>query len=894
MRFNLITKITILVLGLFLITALLILMLVNTRVRSIIDTSENAVYERQLDIVLQELKKKNNPLSTSYLQKVHLGAVKNAALDELRQNYLTDIAQDIFLFIVDESGSIVLHPSLPRGNKSFVSLFSPARLDSNRGKMIFRDSEGKEHWGFFARFPEWQWIICWSVPVKTRIAAFTQLLNQLVMIMGGALIIMGLALVYFVTKMLRPVTRLTRATKAFAEGDLDRRIDVTGNDEIGTLARAFDQMQHTLAAKITQLRTNEIKYRRLVQHANSVILRWNKAGRVIFINDFGQKLFGFRREEIIGKHVVGTIIAEKESTGRDLTTMIDAILTTPDKYQLNENENICRDGRRVWIQWSNNAIVDEEGEFLEMLSVGIDITKRKETEKRLRETENRYRALFESANDAILVRNADGICIDCNKKALELFGCSRKELVGQRPENITPYTQPDGSGSHEKAEQLINKALAGEPQTVEWVIKRADGKLRDVTSNVNCFEANGQKYIQSVLTDITRQKRMENELQQAQKMEGIGALAGGIAHDFNNILTAIIGYTELAQMKVDNDSELAKDLNQVRKASQRARGLVRQILTFSRKEKQEETVLQINLIVKEALKLIRSSIPSTIEIVQNLSTRAAVLTDPIRIHQLIMNLCTNAYQAMLDTGGRLTVSMREVVVNPEDNPDLDLPEGSYVQIEVSDTGCGMDEETLANIFDPFFTTKEQGRGTGLGLAVVYDIVAGMNGGISVQSQPGAGTTFDTYLPVAKETKTTQVKSSAQELTATANERIMVVDDEEAIRDLLCAILSSAGYEAKVYTNGREAWEAFQQQPDDWNLIITDQTMPYMTGEELAVRVMELRPEIPVILCTGYSERISEKKALALGIKDYLLKPLSLNEFVDTVHKALNAKKRGKG
>lgn len=890
MKFNLVTKITMLVLGLFLVTVLIILMLVNTRVQSIIDSSQNTAYEKQLDIVLGELKKKNNQLSTSYARKVNLGTVKNTTLDELRQDYLADLSGDIFPFIMDETGSIILHPSLPRGNRSLATHFSIARLDSNRGKLIFRDSAGEEHWGFFARFPEWQWIICWSIPVKTTVAPFTQLLNQLVMIMGAALIILGLILVYFITRMLKPISKLTRATKAFTGGDLSQQIDTTGDDEIGSLARAFDQMQQTLAAKMAQLHKSEIKYRGLVQYANSVILRWDKDGRVIFINDFGQKLFGFRREEIVGKNVVGTIVAEKESTGRDLTAMIDAIFKTPEKYTLNENENICRDGRRVWIQWSNNAIVDEEGEFLEMLSVGIDITERKETEKLLRETENRYRALFESANDAILVRNADGICIDCNQKALELFGCSREKIIGHPPEHLTPSVQPDGSESHEKAGQLNKKAMEGEPQTFEWQIKRADGKLGDVTVNVNCFKANGKTYLQSVLTDITRRKRMESELRQAQKMEGIGTLAGGIAHDFNNILSAIIGYTELAQMKVDSDSELAKDLNQVRKASERAKGLVGQILTFSRKEKHEDAILQINLIVKEALKLIRSSIPSTIVIEQNISTKAAVLTDPTQIHQLIMNLCTNAYQAMLDTGGRLTVSMHEVVVNPEENPNLDLAEGNYVQIEVSDTGCGMDEETLANIFDPFFTTKEQGRGTGLGLAVVYDIVTGMNGGLSVKSQPGAGTTFHLFLPVAEEKKTTVAKPPEPDLIATDNERIMVVDDEEAIRDLLRAILTSSGYEAYMYNNGREAWEAFQQNPDTWSLIITDQTMPYMTGEELALKVMELRPETPVILCTGYSESISVEKAFALGMKDYLLKPISLNELLASVHKALKGDK----
>ncbi len=371
-------------------------------------------------------------------------------------------------------------------------------------------------------------------------------------------------------------------------------------------------------------------------------------------------------------------------------------------------------------------------------------------------------------------------------------------------------------------------------------------------------------------------------------MEGIGTLAGGIAHDFNNILSAIIGYTELAQMKVEAGSELGKDLLQVRRASERAKGLVRQILTFSRKSQQEQVIIQVSLIVKEALKLIRSSIPSTIEIVQDINTRAAVRTDPTHIHQLIMNLCTNAYQAMLDTGGQLTVSMQQVDINQDTaQTEVRLPAGKYVHLVVSDTGCGMDEETISKIYDPFFTTKEQDRGTGLGLAVVYDIVKMLHGNIQVQSKPGKGSTFSIYLPVAEEETSVphQVSSHAYE-TVYKNERIMIVDDEQAIRDLLQTMLATNGYKVTVFHDGREAWEAFKQEPEKWNLIITDQTMPLMTGEELAVKAMETVPGLPVILCTGYSESISIEKALSLGIKAYLHKPISMNELLAAVHRVL--------
>jgi len=881
--------------AIFLTASLMIILLVNTHVRSIVDSVQDRMFEEKVNTLKNDILRQYENFQLTSGPKDEITAFQNSQLNNLRKKYFNTDQTKPFPFIVDESSRLIIHPRLPRGDTSFQSVFSDQTLSSQKGKVVYTDPSGQKNWVFYVGFPEWKWIICWSVPDIVKYTGFTELRDSLVKIVAGSFFIMGLVLALFLNRMLKPVSKLTKIANAIASGDMHQHIDITSSDEIGTLSLAFVHMQEALDEKMTLLRKSNAKYRGLVQYANSVILRWNKAGRVIFLNDFGQRLFGFRQEEIIGKNVVGTIVAEKESTGRDLTTLVDEILRQPEQYSLNENENVCRNGRRVWIQWSNNAIVDEHGDFVEMLSVGIDITELKEAEQHLRESENRYRALFESANDAILIRHENGTCIDCNQKALELFGCSRDRIIGHPPDILTPPAQPDGTNSFEKAEKLINKALAGESITVEWQIKRADGELRDIISNINCFEANSKKYVQSVLTDITRQKRIENELRQAQKMEGIGTLAGGIAHDFNNILSAIIGYTELAQMKVEPHSELGKDLLQVRRASERARGLVRQILTFSRKKQTEQVVLQVNLVVKEALKLIRSSIPTTIEITQDIATQAAILTDPVHIHQLIMNLCTNAYQSMQDTGGKLNVSMHEVFINKDAAPaDVDLPAGRYVHMAVSDTGCGMEEDTISKIYDPFFTTKEQDRGTGLGMAVVYDIVKGLNGDISVQSTPGEGSTFNVYLPVAEENTSGQHQFSDQSIPVSGSECIMVVDDEETIRDLVQTILVNNGYQADVFQDGGEAWQAFQQDPKKWSLIITDQTMPIMTGEELAVKAMELSPDLPVILCTGYSESISVDKAHALGIKAYLHKPISINELLASVHRVIVQKNNPAG
>ena len=880
--------------AIYLAASLLILLLVNTHVRSIVDSTQDRMFEDKVITLKNDILRQYENFQLSTGPEGNIKDFQIIILSNFRKKYfaggMTDTAKP-FPFILDESGRIVIHPRLPRGDTALKPLFSSQNISSQNGKVEYVDTSDNENWAFYANLPEWKWILCWSVPDTVKYADFEELRDSLIRIVAGSFLIMGLALALILSRMLKPVSKLTNIANAIASGDMDQHIEVTSSDEIGTLSLAFIHMQEALDEKMTLLRKSNAKYRGLIHYANSVILRWDKAGRVIFLNEFGQRLFGFRLEEIIGKHVVGTIVAKKDSTGRDLSAMIDDILRQPKLYPLYENENVCRSGKRVWIQWSNNAIVDEQGNFVEMLSVGIDITELKEAEKQLREAENRYRALFASANDAILIRRSDGICIDCNQKALELFGCERYQIVGHPPDILTPPVQPDGSNSFEKAGKLIKKALAGEPITVEWQIKRADGSLRDVISNINSFKANSKQYVQSVLKDITRQKRIESELRQAQKMEGIGTLAGGIAHDFNNILSAIIGYTELAQMKAEPESELGKDLLQVRMASERARGLVRQILTFSRKKQQEQVVLQVNLVVKEALKLIRSSIPSTIEITQDIATQAAVLTDPTHIHQLIMNLCTNAYQAMEKTGGKLHVSMHEILVsNDPKSTYIDLPAGSYVHIAVKDTGYGMDEETISKIFDPFFTTKAQDRGTGLGLAVVNDIVQGLNGTITIQSTLGKGSIFNVYLPVVQDITLDSHPSSELITPISGSERIMVVDDEEAIRYLVKKILVPNGYQVDLFQDGSEAWQAFKRDPRKWSLVVTDQTMPIMTGEELATKVMELSPDLPVILCTGYSESISVDKALSLGIKAYLHKPIAMNELLASVHRVLVPKR----
>ena len=387
--------------------------------------------------------------------------------------------------------------------------------------------------------------------------------------------------------------------------------------------------------------------------------------------------------------------------------------------------------------------------------------------------------------------------------------------------------------------------------------------------------------------DITELKGLETRLRQAQKMEAIGTLAGGIAHDFNNILTPILGYSELLVDILPEESRERKDGEQILKASKRAKELVRQILTFSRQTEHEKTPIQIEHIIKEALKLLRSSIPANIEIRQNVAVDCCtVLADPTQIHQILMNLCTNAYQAMQQKGGTLTVSLEEVEISPEDyRENLALQSGKFLKLSVSDTGCGMDKSLQDKIFEPYFTTKKQGEGTGLGLSVVHGIVKSHHGHVTVYSEPGQGTEFHVYLPCIDESGSYQVEERKQ-VPLGQHEKILVVDDEEPVANLLAQMLKNLGYEVRVETNSLAALEKFKAEYNSIDLVVTDMAMPGLNGADLASEILKVKPGIPLILCTGFSETINEEKARTLGFSSFLLKPILKNQLATAVREAL--------
>ena len=386
--------------------------------------------------------------------------------------------------------------------------------------------------------------------------------------------------------------------------------------------------------------------------------------------------------------------------------------------------------------------------------------------------------------------------------------------------------------------------------------------------------------------DITERKQLQTQLQQALKMEAIGKLAGGIAHDFNNVLYSIIGYTELTMDDVPEGSLARKNLKEVFKGAMRAKDMVQQILAFSRKDDTQKKPIKVQSVVKEALKLLRTSIPSTIEIRQSIDADCGpVLADPTQIHQVIMNFATNAYQAMLEKGGVLELTLMEEEIGSDDS-DFDLDPGTYLKLTVSDTGYGMDNVVMGKIFDPYFTTRGPGEGTGMGLAVVHGIVKSHGGNITVYSELGEGTAFSVYLPLI-ETRPVEPKVISAELAPTGTERILFVDDEEYIVLMTQQILERLGYQVTSRTSSVEALAAFKAKPNEYDLVITDMTMPNMTGVELVPRLKEIRSDIPIIICTGFSEMIDEDKAKAVGIREYVMKPIVIEEIAKTIRKVLD-------
>ncbi len=527
--------------------------------------------------------------------------------------------------------------------------------------------------------------------------------------------------------------------------------------------------------------------------------------------------------------------------------------------------------------------------------IGAEIQKNIEARAALVKNDLKLRGLFDQSFQFTGILSPSGILEEINQTGLDFAGCNLEDVV-DKPFWQTPWWRHD-TIVQQRLKEAVKKATQGNLLRYETTNISKDDKIKDIDISIKpVFNSSGEvAFIIAEARDITEyklaareRKKIAVQMEKSQKMEAIGTLAGGIAHDFNNILSGILGYAQLAEMNLDNPIKAKGHMAQIVKGAQRAAGLIQQILTFSRQTEYEKHPLSLHLVVKEALKLLRSSIPTIIEINEKIVSKERVLADPTQMHQVIMNLCTNAYHAIGETGGSLTVKLDEVEIsNTKDVFEQAMNKGRYLEIEITDTGQGMDEKTLLKAFDPYFTTKEVGKGTGFGLALVHAIVEEHDGYIKVKSSIGQGSSFYIYLPVVKPETDHSVNLKEEKPLKGGTEKIMVVDDEEDIRLIFQEFLIEYGYTVLTFENGLKALEAFEKDPDQFDLVVTDMTMPQMTGDELARNLLNVRQDIPIILCTGYSETISEAKILEIGIRKYLQKPVSNIELTALIREILD-------
>jgi PAS domain S-box-containing protein len=511
--------------------------------------------------------------------------------------------------------------------------------------------------------------------------------------------------------------------------------------------------------------------------------------------------------------------------------------------------------------------------------------------------EQDYQEVFNATNEGIIIHDAKtGDIVDVNVPFLKMFNFRPQQIPGMTVQDLSQGMPPF---NQQEAEKRIQLAITEGPQMFEWHCRRADGELFWAEVTLKMAKVGGVDRVISVLRNVDDRKRMEEQgaeyekrFQQAQKMEAIGTLAGGVAHDFNNILSAVLGYAELARDEIPADSRAARHLQEVTRAGNRAKELVKQILTFSRNNQPQQKPVLMQVMVKEAVKLLRASIPTTIKIELNIDgTCGAVLADPTQLHQIVMNLCTNAYHAMREGGGVLTLGLLNVTLKDSIAVAVgaNLPAGEYILFTVADTGTGIEGDISKKIFEPYFTTKSKGEGSGMGLSVVHGIVTHLGGGITVNSNPGKGTTFEVYIPVNSQTVASVVEKTNLPVGGRTG-MILFVDDEEVLANLGKSILERCGYTVTVETDSRKALELFQCESDKYDLILTDMNMPQMDGLALIRECRKIRPEVPVILYTGYSERVDRDQALARGVDEFLQKPMQRQELIESIERVLSRRK----
>lgn len=638
-----------------------------------------------------------------------------------------------------------------------------------------------------------------------------------------------------------------------------------------------DEMKEKELTK-TALQASEEKFKKMFERAPLSYQSLDENGNFLEINATWLNVLGYKKHEVIGHNFSEFLHPDwKEHFIENFPRFraIGEILGV-------EFEMQKKDGSLILVSFHGKIGKDQNNNFQQTHCIFQDITEKKQIEKRLRASEKKYRSMMESIVDPLYICSPE--------KKIEYLNPAMIKRLGR-----------DATG------EFCHKALHGLDKECEWCAfdKLNDRKAIETTivspldnrtyrlTNMPIYQSNNTVSKMTIYKDITdylnavsEKEKAQDQLLQAQKLEAIGTLAGGIAHDFNNILYPIIGFTEMSIEDLPEDHPIQENLEDILKGTKRARDLVKRILSFSNQRDIEQKALPLKPLIEETLNLLKSIIPSNILIEKDLSEKDIhIFANATEIHEIIMNLCTNAYHAMEGKGGLLKVALNQ----NQPGPDIKVSAGNYGCLSISDTGAGISSDIIGNIFDPYFTTKDQGKGSGLGLSVIHGIVKSYQGAIEVRSELGQGTVFNVFLPLTskREIQLSEIKHTSK----LGNEHILFVDDEDAIVKLGIRMLQRLGYTVTGRTSSTEAFEVFESNPDKFDLIITDMTMPIMLGTELAQKVLEIRQDMPILICTGFSEQVDKKTAESYGIKGYINKPILMNELSSKVRDLLDAVKK---
>ena len=613
-----------------------------------------------------------------------------------------------------------------------------------------------------------------------------------------------------------------------------------------------------------------------LDHSPACIFRLDQAGRIHYANHKACDSLCYSQAEFLKMSVFDIDPAETQKKwGCHWQQLWDAgSITFESRYRR-------KDGTVFPIEVTATRIAFEGRQYAIVLSK--DITEH----KRIIESLRIAQFMFDKAPFGIFLTKDGGYITDVNRHACQYLGYTRKELVRMNIQEIDQYYSP------QEIEKIWLKVQNEGAAHFESIHCRKDGTDLPVEITGFLLKFNDDLYSVSFVQDISDRKKaeaqhrkMEDKIRKAQKMESLGTLAGGIAHDFNNILAAILGYSELAQYASPADSKLQGYLSQISQSSLRAKNIVQQILTFSRQGLSEKKPIDISRVIDEALQLIMSTLPATIDIIKNISPNLSpVVADETQVHQIVMNLCTNAYHAMKNTGGMLNVSLTAVTIQDQDMQNYPgMNPGHYLKLSIADTGCGIPPETINQIFDPYFTTKPAGEGTGLGLSTVHGIVKNHGGSIRVYSEVGSGTIFHVLFPSAVETDQTAGGQAGQ--FPPGSGCILFVDDEKPLIELGRDQMKELGYQVETRGSAIDAIEAFRADPMKYDLVITDMAMPGMTGDEMIRHIKTIRPKIPIIICSGFSDRLNPRAMEAIGINAVLMKPVIFADLAHTIRQVL--------